>query len=131
MIVPDASAVLELLLNTARAPRIAARLFAPDESLHAPHLLDIEVAQVLRRYCRSGELHSVRARAALRDFIDLRLHRYPHDLFLGRIWQLRDNLTAYEAVYVALAEVLDAPLVTCDRRLASASGHDAAIEIIA
>ena len=130
MIVVDASAILEVLLNTPRASRIAGRLYAPGETMHAPHLLDIEVAQVLRRYFRSRELNLERSRAALHDFLDLPLNRYPHDLFLERIWELRHNLTAYDAAYVALAEALDATLVTCDRRLASTAGHDAEIELI-
>jgi predicted nucleic acid-binding protein len=131
MIVVDASAILELLLNTPCASRIAERLFARDETLHAPHLLDLEVAQVLRRYAQAKELLPERGREALQDFLDLPLHRYPHDLFLARIWELRHNLTAYDAAYVALAEALLAPLVTCDRRLAAASGHDADIHLIA
>jgi len=130
MIVVDASTILELLLNTARAPRIAERLFSPRESLHAPHLLDVEVVQVLRRYARSRELSPERSLEALRDFLDLPLNRYAHDLFLGRIWELRNNLTAYDAAYVALAEALDAPLLTCDRRLANASGHTAEIVLV-
>lgn len=67
---------------------------------------------------------------ALEDLLDLSLTRYPHDVMLGRIWQLRDNLTAYDAAYVALAEALDASLVTCDSTLRSASGHEARIEVI-
>jgi predicted nucleic acid-binding protein len=130
MMVVDASTILELLLNTPAAGRIAERLFPPGESLHAPHLLDIEVAQVIRRYCRAGELASERGREALADLADLPITRYPHDFLLARIWELRHNLTAYDASYVALAEALDAPLLTCDRRLAAASGHDARIEVM-
>jgi predicted nucleic acid-binding protein len=130
MIVVDASTILELLLNTPVAARIAGRLLSPGESLHAPHLLDVEVAQVLRRYCRAGELHSERGREALADLADLPLSRYPHDFLLARIWALRHNLTAYDASYVALAEALDVPLLTSDRRLAATSGHDAHIEVM-
>lgn len=130
MIVIDASVMLELLLNTTVAPRVARRLFAPGESLHAPHLLDIEVAQVLRRYCRAGELSYERGREALLDLTDMPLARYPHDLFLPRIWELRHNLSAYDASYVALAEALDAQLLTRDLRLASSTGHDADIDVI-
>ena len=130
MIVVDASTILELLLNTRLARRIADRLFSPDESLHAPHLLDIEVAQVIRRYCRAGELSAERGRETLADLADLPLSRYPHDFLLARIWDLRHNLTAYDASYIALAETLDAPLLTCDRRLAAASGHDAVVEVM-
>jgi predicted nucleic acid-binding protein len=127
MIVVDASAILELLLNTACGSRVAGRLFARGETLHAPHLLDLEVAQVLRRYSRSGELSPERSREALLDFLDLPVNRYPHDLLLNRIWELRHNLTAYDDAYVALAEALDAPLLTCDQRLSTTTGHDAEI----
>jgi predicted nucleic acid-binding protein len=130
MIVVDASVVLEILLNRAGAPWIAERLFSPGESLHTPHLLDVEVVQVLRRYYRSRELSPERGCEALRDLLDLPLTRYAHDLFLNRIWELRHNLTAYDAAYVALAEALDAPLLTCDRKLAAASGHDAGVELV-
>ena len=86
------------------------RLFASKQTLHAPHLLDIEVAQVIRRYAANGEIDAERGRAALADLADFPLRRYPHDFLLPRIWDLRNNLTAYDAVYVALAEALDAPL---------------------
>lgn len=130
MIVVDASAVLELLLNAPAAERISLRLFDPGETLHVPHLLDLEVAQVLRRYERAGDLSSPRAEEALRDLLDLPLIRYPHDPFLSRIWSLRHNLTAYDAAFVALAELLGAPLLTRDRRLASARGHSAKVELL-
>lgn len=130
MIVVDASAVLETLLRTEAAAAVEARLFAPGEMLASPHLLDLEVAQVLRRYAAAGEITPARGRAALDDLADLPLERYPHDLLLPRIWALRANLTAYDAAYVALAEALDAPLLTCDRRLAGAAGHRARVEVI-
>src|SRR6266849_8977081 len=112
MIVVDASAVLEVLLNTRDGAGIATRLFMAGETLHVPHLLDLEVAQVLRRYARSGELTAQRGMQALEDLVDLPLLRYPHELLLARIWELRDNVTAYDAAYLALAEALAAPLVT-------------------
>jgi predicted nucleic acid-binding protein len=127
VIVVDASAVLELLLNSTTGQRVAERLFAPDESLHSPSLIDLEVCQVLRRYRRSGEFSDARARQALDDFLDLPLHRYASTEFVRRIWQLRNTLTACDAAYVALAEALDAPLLTCDRRLHRAPGHAAAV----
>lgn len=114
MIVPDASALLEVLLQTPAAEPIADRMFDPDESLHAPHLLDVEVAQVLRRYTLAGEIDAARGRDALDDLDDLALERYPHGPLMPRIWTLRDNLTAYDAAYLALAEALGATLVTCD-----------------
>jgi predicted nucleic acid-binding protein len=130
MIVVDASAVLETLLRTPNAEAVARWLFDPSQTLHAPHLLDVDVAQVLRRYAGNGEIDGARGRAALADLADLPLHRYPHDFLLPRLWELRENLTAYDAVYVALAEALDAPLLTCDRRLATAPGHQARVELV-
>lgn len=128
MIVVDASALLEILLRTPAAEAVEQRLFAPGQSLHAPHLLDVEVAQVLRRYAAIGEIDPARGAAALADLADLPLRRYPHDMLLPRVWELRNNLTAYDAVYVALAEALDATLVTRDQRLAAAAGYRARIE---
>ncbi len=130
MIVVDASALLEVLLNTPDGARVAARLFTPGETLHAPHLLDLEVAQVLRRYTLAGEVDSRRGREALEDLADLPLTRYPHGLFLSRIWELRRNVTAYDAAYVALAEALAAPLVTRDAALASVRAHHARVELL-
>jgi predicted nucleic acid-binding protein len=130
VIVIDASALLEVLLNTSASGRVAERLFAAHESLHAPHVLDLEIAQVLRGFILSGEMAAERGEQALVDLADLPLNRYPHDVFLFRIWALRRNLTAYDAAYVALAEALDAPLVTRDAALARASGHRARVEII-
>jgi predicted nucleic acid-binding protein len=130
VIVVDASALLEALLRTPAAKAVDNRLFAPGQTLHAPHLLDVEVAQVIRRYAASGEIDSERGRMALTDLADLPLRRYPHDFLLPRIWDLRNNLTAYDAAYVALAEALDAPLLTRDRRLAAAAGHRAQIELV-
>jgi predicted nucleic acid-binding protein len=130
MIVVDASALLEALLRTPAASAVERRLFEPLQTLHAPHLLDVEVAQVVRRYAANGELDAGRGRMALDDLADLPLHRYPHDFLLPRVWDLRNNLTAYDAMYVALAEVLDAPLLTRDKRLAASAGHHARIELV-
>jgi predicted nucleic acid-binding protein len=130
MIVVDASAVLETLLRTPAARAVEKRPFEPRQTLHAPHLLDIEVAQVIRRYAAKGEIDSERGRAALADLADFPLRRYPHDFLLPRVWDLRNNLTAYDAVYVALAEALDAPLLTRDQRLAAAAGHHARVELV-
>lgn len=130
MIVLDASAVLELLLVTPAAVRQLDRVFAPEESLHAPQLLDLEVAQVLRRYCAAGEVERGRADQALTDLADLAITRYPHPPLLARIWELRHNVTAYDAAYLALAEALEAPLLTGDTRLAGAPGHRARIELL-
>ena len=129
MIAVDASAILEVLLRTARGARIEDRLLSRGDSLHAPHLLDVEVAQVLRRYAAAGSVTSERGVQALTDLGDLPIHRYPHDVLLPRIWELRHNVTAYDGAYLALAETLAAPLVTCDGRLASAPGHAAHVEV--
>ena len=85
-----------------------------------PHLLDLEVAQVLRRNAMTGLVHADRCRIGLSDLPDFPLHRYAHDFTLPRIWELRANLIACDAAYVALAEALDAPLLTRDERLAAA-----------
>jgi predicted nucleic acid-binding protein len=129
LIAVDASAILEVLLRTGRGARIEDRLLSRGDSLHAPHLLDVEVAQVLRRYAAAGNVTSERGRQALADLGDFPIHRYAHDDLLPRIWELRHNVTAYDAAYLALAEALDAPLVTCDGRLASAPGHAADVEV--
>jgi predicted nucleic acid-binding protein len=130
MIVLDASAALEVLLRAAGNRQLVARTLTSAELLVAPHLLDLEVAHVLRRFVAGGELTAARAEQALADYDDLRIARYPHRPLLPRIWQLRENYTAYDAAYLALAEALGAPLVTCDRRLASAPGHRATVECI-
>ena len=129
MIVVDASAVLEVLLQTERGRRLEGRMFG-SELLSAPHLLDLEVAQVLRRAVQRGGLEAGRAEGALVDYRDLRLDRYPHHPFLERIWSLRENATAYDAAYLALAEALEAPLLTADRKLAKVPGHAAAVEVV-
>jgi predicted nucleic acid-binding protein len=130
LIVVDASAVIEVLLGTAAASRLVERLFAEGETLHAPHLLDVEVAQVLRRYALAGVFAPERGAEALEDLADFPIARYPHQPFLSRIWELRHNVTAYDAAYLALAEVLAAPLVTRDAKLVSAAGHHARIDLM-
>jgi predicted nucleic acid-binding protein len=122
--------VLEVLLRSQAGLEIEKRIFSPRESLFAPHLLDLEVVQVLRRYSAFGEIDSERGKEAIEDLNDLPIKRYPHDIFLHRVWELRQNMSAYDAVYVALAETLPAPLLTRDTHLASARGHEAVIELI-
>jgi predicted nucleic acid-binding protein len=129
LIVLDASAAVEVLLQTPAGVPIADRLLAPGASLHAPHLVDVEVAQVLRRFMRRGEIEPERARQALEDLADFPVERYPHDVLLPRIWELRGNLTAYDATYVALAEALGATLLTRDSRISRAPGHQARVEV--
>lgn len=128
VLVVDTSAVIEALASRNPDPALAERL-AEDGDLHAPHLVDIEVLTALRSLCARGQLSEDRATDARRDFQELALVRYPHDLLAERIWQLRADLTAHDAAFVALAEVLSAPLVTCDRRLAAAPGLGAVVEI--
>jgi predicted nucleic acid-binding protein len=130
VIVLDASAAIEWLFRTSKGLKIDQRISPPSESLHAPHLLDLEVTQVLRRFVRDKAITEHRAQESLDDLADLRLRRYSHDFLLPRVWELRATLTAYDAVYVALAELLDAPLLSCDRRIASASGHRANVEVL-
>jgi predicted nucleic acid-binding protein len=130
VIVTDASVILEVLLQTPAATTIEDRIFAPAESLHAPHLIDLEVDQVLRRYVLRGDMYPDRARMALDLFSSFPIIRYSHEPLMRRIWALRPNLTAYDAAYVALAEGLRAPLLTRDERLARAPGNHATIEMI-
>lgn len=129
MIVLDASAAVDWLLQTAVGQRIEKRIYSRNETLHAPQLLDLEVTQVLRRLAHQEVVSAHRADEAVRDLLDLRLARYPHLVLLPRIWQLRHNLSAYDAAYIVLAEKLGASVITRDRRLASASGHAAAVEV--
>lgn len=128
MIVVDASAVLDVLLRKPGATALEEMLFASDETLHAPHLIDVEVTQAARRFARVRELDEPRGRQLLADLGAMPIQRYPHDVLLDRAWSLRDNLSAYDAMYIALAEVLDAPLITRDRRLARTTGHRARIQ---
>jgi predicted nucleic acid-binding protein len=132
MIVLDASAAIEWLLQTPKAKAVEARLFGESAGprWHAPHLLDIEVAQVVRKLVAKGAMSDARGHQALQDFVDLPLTRYPHDFLLPRVWELRQNLTAYDAVYVALAEALGAVLVTCDANIAGAPGHRAQVDVV-
>lgn len=129
MIVLDASAAIDWLLQTAVGQQIETRIYSHGESLHAPHLLDLEVAQVLRRLVRESAVSAPRADLALQDLLSLRLTRYPHFVFLPDIWRMRHNLSAYDAAYVSLAERLGATLITRDARLASASAQGVMVEL--
>ena len=131
MIVVDASALLEVLLRTRAAQSVEARLFEKARpSLHAPHLLDVEVTHVLRRYVLRGELAPAQANARLELLAQFPIRRYSHEPLLARMWTLRAKLTAYDAAYVALAEGLRATLVTRDERVARSKGHTARIELL-
>ena len=129
MIVVDASAAVDWLLQTPSGKRIEKRIYERSDTLHAPHLLDLEVTRILRRLTQQGVVSGTRADEAVRDLLDLRVTRYPHLVLLPRIWQLRHHFSAYDAAYIVLSEKLGAPLITRDGRLASASGHGATIEL--
>jgi predicted nucleic acid-binding protein len=130
VIVLDASAAVELVLGTRAGSAVFQRIARPGESLHAPHLIDVEIVSALRRLVRGREITGRRGEEALADLGDLVLTRYPHDVLIRRVWDLRDSAGAYDAVYLSLAEALDAPLVTCDRRLGRVPGHGASVEVI-
>jgi predicted nucleic acid-binding protein len=130
MIVVDASAVLDVLLETPRAVPVQRRLFRSRETIVAPHLIDIEVVQVLRRYQASGQLDEKRSIEAIDDYLALPIERYPHLQLLNRMWEVRQTLTAYDATYVALAELLGAPLLTTDARLARSAAARKVAELI-
>lgn len=120
MIVLDASAVLDGLLDAMNHTHIAAMLTGVSESLAAPDLIDVEILSVMRRWERRRDITGLRARQALDDLQTLPVVRYPARALLERAWQLRHNLTAYDAQYVALAQALDAKLMTTDERMAEA-----------
>ncbi len=126
MLVVDTSAVLAALTGGG-PPALIARL-SEDGDLHAPHLLDTEILHALRRLARQRTITESRAEDIRTDVDELAVTRYPHAPLSDRVWELRGNLTAYDATFVALAEALGVPLITCDRRLSSAPGHSATVE---
>ena len=130
MIVADASVIVDVLLRVPGVNALDARMFGEGESLHAPHLVDVEVAHILRKYTLRGELSDARGKSALALLQQFPITRHPHDVLLHRIWMLRHNLSAYDAAYVALAEGLNATLCTRDAPLASSRGHSARIELV-
>jgi predicted nucleic acid-binding protein len=130
MIVVDASVLVDVLLRVPGVEALDARLFDRNESLHAPHLIDVEVAHVLRRYALRGELSEARGRSALALLQRFPVTRHAHDVLLQRVWMLRHGLSAYDATYVALAEGLDATLYTRDVPLSKCTGHIARVELV-
>lgn len=117
------------MLGTSRA--VAVKGFVRTaESLHIPALCDVEVASAFRRLLLSAHIHEHRAREALRDYVDLPLTRHGHQTLLARVLSLRSNFSAYDATYIALAERLAAPLVTCDETLARAIESHLEIETV-
>ena len=129
MIVVDASAVVEVVAHR-RIDALPGRL-DQGGTLHAPHLLDVEVTNAIRGLVSRAEISVYAASSARTDAAEMSITLYPHALLLERAWQLRDMLSTYDAVYVALAELLPAPLITCDARLAATHGHSAEIELFA
>ena len=125
MLVIDASAAVELLMATPTGFAIEDNLSSSGEQLAAPHLIDIEVLHAFRRFRLLNVLSAERAEQALEDFGDLSISRYGHEMLRTEIWRLKDNLTAYDATYVSLGILLDAPIVTCDSKLANSQGHNA------
>jgi len=128
LLVVDTSAAIDALLADPPAAGLVERLSEGGE-LAGPHLIDVEVMQALRRLVRTGAVSEERATDARADFADLALTRYPHEPLADRIWELRNNLTAYDASFIALAESLDVPLLTCDRALVGVPGCSAVVEL--
>ena len=129
MIVVDASVLATALGDDGDDGR-RARNRLTGERLSAPELIDLEVASVFRRLCAAEKLDPARAAQALTDLEVLRLDRVPHRSLVRRCWELRHNVTAYDAAYIALAEILDATLVTADQRLTNAAGATCAFELL-
>ena len=121
MLVVDTSAVLAALAERTSDPALRQRL-VDDGDLHAPHLIDVEILHALRGLVRGGKLSADRAYDVRTDVEALAITRYGHEPLADRVWALRDNLTAYDAVFIALSEALEVPLITCDARLAAARG---------
>src|SRR4051794_9154310 len=133
MLVVDASAVTELLLGRAAGEPVAAALREHGFDLHAPHLLDVEVLNALQRVVAAGDAPPERVAEAIEDLLDLPVQRYAHETLVPRIWHLRENFSAYDAAYVALAEVIDedgAPLLTSDTRLARAASQHTGVKVV-
>ena len=128
VLVVDTSAIMAALVGRPRIPTLAEAL-ASDRDLHAPHLIDVELINALRRLVMKGDLSEARAQDCRTDFADLAITRYPHQPLADRMWELRHNLTAYDSAFAALSEALGVPLVTCDARLAEAPGHVADVHL--
>jgi predicted nucleic acid-binding protein len=122
----DSAAIVEAIAGAQPESALLERVDSAAE-LHAPHVVDVEFANALHGLVRGGELTTARAAEALEDFVDAPILRYPHVLLLGRIWALRDRLSAYDAAFVALSEALELPLITTDARLARAA--DGLVEV--
>ena len=130
MIVLDASVVLDVVTAVAKGHEIAARIEQTDDEFIAPHVIDLEILQALRRQLRLELIDKARAAAAVTLLRDLPLARMSHEPLIARIWELRNNLTAYDAAYLALAELMNAPVWTRDNKFAGAPGHRAQVVVI-
>lgn len=128
-LVCDASAVVAALLDDGTSGRAAARSMSPAD-LAAPALLPFEVANILRRHERADLIGVDQVAQAHADLLDLQIELWPYELLAGRAWELRRNLTSYDASYVALAELLHAPLITLDKRIGRAPGVRCAVEVL-
>jgi predicted nucleic acid-binding protein len=129
LIVLDASVAISVMLNVAEGHAIRERLETSAGPLLAPEVFDLEVLQVMRRYVRQGG-DAARATQAFQTLADLNIERYSHGPLMARIWQLRDNLTAFDAAYFALAELLDVPLWTKDSKFEGVPGTAVKIELV-
>ena len=128
MIVLDASVVVELLLNGRLADRVRSHLNGRSEFILVPHLLDVEVTSAFRRLTAGRQVDAHGVSRFFSGLAAMPLERYPHTPLLGRVWELRRNFTAYDAVYIALAEATDSVLYTCDAKMAS--GHRARVVLV-
>ena len=134
MLVIDASAIAELVLARPSATAVARHVADHEHDLHAPHLLDVEVLSAIRRLVATRDATTERATEAIADLLDLPIARYPHDVLVPRVWELRKNFSSYDGAYLALAEALTddgVPLLTADRRFARAIRAHTAIEALA
>ena len=129
MNVVDASVLVEYL-SGGEHEEAAREAIGRERWVWAPALVDAEVGQALRRQVRAGEVSARKAGAALDDLLEMRLQKVPHRHLIDRAWELRDNVSFYDGLYVALAEALDAPLLTLDGKLARASGLRTEVELI-
>ena len=131
MIVADASVVVDMFLGAGSAAgESLARRFADRETVCAPHVLDAEVGQTLRGLALRGEMSVARASASLDDLVKLPIQRFPHTVLISRAFAFRSNVTVYDGIYLALAEALDVPLVSCDTALRNVPGCMATVEIL-